>query len=132
MKKAIAAILVVLYFTTTTGTTINFYYCQGKKVAENMAKTEIPSCSKCKMEKKVEAKSACCQHEQKFVKLINDQNISDASFHIQQPVSIISPIVFFENNNFHFPSLIAEYPVSNAPPRSSGITIYKRNCTFLI
>lgn len=132
MKKAFAAILAILYFATTTGATINLYYCQGKEVAKNMMKTEMPSCSKCNMEKKVESKSTCCRHEQRFVKLVNDQNISDASFHIQKPVSIISPIVFFENNNFHFPSVIAEYPVSNAPPRSSGIALYKRNCVFLI
>jgi len=132
MKKAFAAILAILYFATTTGATINLYYCQGKEVAKNMMKTEMPSCSKCKMEKKVEAKSTCCQHEQRFVKLVNDQNISDASLHIQKPVSIISPIVFFENNNFRFPSLTTDYPVSNAPPRSSGTPIYKRNCTFLI
>ena len=132
MKKAFAAILAILYFATTTGATINLYYCQGKEVAKNMMKPEMASCTKCEMEKKVEAKSTCCQHEQRFVKLVNDQNISDASLHIQKPVSIISPIVFFENNNFHFPSLIAEYPVSNAPPRSSGIALYKRNCTFLI
>lgn len=132
MKKCFAAILAILYFATTTGATINLYYCQGKEVAENMEKAEMPSCSKCMMEKKVEAKSNCCQHEQRFVKLVNDQNISDASFHIQKPVSIISPIVFFENNNFHFSSFIAEYPVSNAPPRSSGITLYQRNCVFLI
>ena len=132
MKKTFAAILAILYFATTTGATINLYYCQGKEVAENRSKTEMSSCSKCKMEKKVEAKSTCCRHEQKFVKLVNDQNISDASLHIQKPVSIISPIVFFENNNFYFSSLTAEYPVSNAPPRSSIISIYKRNCTFLI
>ncbi len=132
MKKCFAAILAILYFATTTGATINFYYCQGKLVSENSTKTEMLSCSKCKMEKKVEAKSTCCQHEQKFVKLVNEQNISNASFHIQKPVSIISPIVFFENNNFHFPSLTAEYPVSNAPPRSSSMPIYQRNCVFLI
>ena len=132
MKKAFAAILAILYFATTTGATINLYYCQGKEVAKNMMKTEMPSCTKCGMEKKVEAKSTCCQHEQRFVKLVNDQNISDASLHIQKPVSIISPIGFFENNNFHFSSFTAEYPVSNAPPRSSGITLYQRNCVFLI
>ena len=132
MKKVFAAILAILYFATTTGATINLYYCQGRRVAENMAKTEMPLCNKCRMEKKVEAKSTCCRHEQKFVKLVNDQNIYDVSFHIQQPVFIVTPAVFFENNNFHFSSLTAKYPVSNAPPRSSGITIYKRNCTFLI
>jgi|SRR5665213_1418352 len=132
MKKAFAAILAILYFATTTGATINLYYCQGKEVAKNMTKTEMPSCSKCKMDKKIEDKSNCCQHEQRFVKLVNDQNISNASFHLQKPVSIISPIAFFENNSFHFLSVTAEYPVINAPPRRSSITIYQRNCVFLI
>jgi hypothetical protein len=132
MKKTFAVILSILYFAATTGATINLYYCQGKAVAENMAKTEMPSCSKCKMDKKVEDKSNCCQHEQKFVKLVNDQNIADVSFHIQKPVSTISPIVFFENNNLHLSPLAAAYPFSNAPPGSSGITIYQRNCVFLI
>lgn len=132
MKKSIAAILAILYFVTTTGATINFYYCNGKRVAHKMAKTEVPGCSKCPVSKKVVAKKDCCQHEQKFVKLMSDQQVADVSFHIQKLVLFVSPIVFSDNNNLHFSSLTRKFPVNNSPPRSSGISIYQRNCVFLI
>lgn len=132
MKKCFAAILAILYFATTTGATINFYYCNGERVAHKMVKNEMPGCSKCPVTKKAVAKSDCCQHEQKFVKLVNDQNVADVTFHIQKLISFISPIVFSDNYNLHYSSLVRKFPVSNSPPRSSGITIYQRNCVFLI
>jgi hypothetical protein len=132
MKKAFAAILAILYFVTTTGATIDLFSCKGKMVESSMAKSEASICGMCKMEKKAQEQTGCCKHEQKFVKIVNDQNISDASFHIQKPVSIISSDVFFEINNFNFTSKAAEYSVTNSPQRSSSITIYERNCTFLI
>ena len=132
MKKCIAAILAILYFATTTGATIDLYYCNGKRVAHNMAKTEMSGCNKCLGSEKVDASSGCCQHEQKFVKLVNDQNVADVSFHTQKLISFVSPIIFFDNYNLHYSSLTREFPVNNSPPRSSGITIYQRNCAFLI
>ena len=132
MKKCIGAILAILYFATTTGATINFYYCNGERVAHKMEKKEMPGCSKCPVAKKVVAKSACCQHEQRFVKLLNDQIVADVTFHIQKLISFVSPIVFSEDYNLNYSSLARKFPVSNSPPGSSGITIYQRNCVFLI
>lgn len=132
MKKFIAAILAILYFATTTGATINLYYCNGKRVAHNMAKTEMSGCNKCPVSNTLKAKSGCCQHEQKFVKLAKDQNVADVTFHIQKLVSFVSPIFFSDNYNLPYSSLVRKFPVSNSPPRSSGINIYQRNCVFLI
>ena len=132
MKKCIAAILAILYFATTTGATINFYYCNGERVAHKMVKNEMPVCSKCPVEKKVIDKSDCCQHEQRFVKLVNDQNVADVTFQIQKLISFATPIVFSDNYNLHYSSLVRKFPVSNSPPGISGITIYQRNCVFLI
>lgn len=132
MKKCFAAILAILYFATTTGATINFYYCNGERVAHKMVKNEMPGCSKCPVAKKMVAKSDCCQHEQRFVKLVNDQNVADVTFHIQKLISIISPIVFSDNYNLHYSSLAWKLPVNNSPPLNSGVTIYQRNCVFLI
>lgn len=132
MKKCFAAILSILYFATTTGTTINFYYCNGERVAHKMVKAEMPGCNKCPVSKKVVTKPNCCQHEQKFVKLVNAQNVANATFHVQKLVSFISPVVFFDNYTLNYSSLAKKFPVNNSPPRSSGITIYQRNCVFLI
>lgn len=132
MKKVFAAILAILYFATTTGATINFYYCNGERVAHKMVKKEIQGCSKCPVSKKEVAKSDCCQHEQKFVKLVNDQNVADVTFHIQKLISFVSPIIFSDNYNLHYSSLARKFPVNNSPPERSGITICQRNCVFLI
>lgn len=132
MKKCFAAILAILYFATTTGATINFYYCNGERVAHKMVKNEIPGCSKCPVTKKVVTKSDCCQHEQRFVKLVNAQNVADVTFHIQRLISFVSPIGFSGNYNLHYSSLARKFPVNNPPPGSSGISIYQRNCVFLI
>ncbi|MEO9021865.1 MAG: hypothetical protein ABI237_04480 [Ginsengibacter sp.] len=132
MKKCIAAILAILYFATTTGATVNFYYCNGKRVADSMTKSDMSGCTKCKMPKNTDAKSGCCQHEQKFVKLVNDQYVADISFHIQKSISFVSPIVFFDNYNLHYLSLARKFLANSSPPGSSGTTLYKRNCTFLI
>ncbi len=132
MKKCIAAILVILYFATTTGATIDFYYCNGKRVAANMTKIEMPGCNKCPVPKKVDARSGCCQHEQKFVKLVNDQNVADISFQIQKLASFVSPIIFFDHYNLQYSSLFRNFSVNNSPPRSGDIPIFQRNCVFLI
>ncbi|HEY5371188.1 MAG TPA: hypothetical protein VIJ75_19570 [Hanamia sp.] len=132
MKKYIAAILAILYFATTTGATIHLYYCNGKRVSHDMAKSDMSACNKCPVSKKVDAKFGCCQHTQKFVKLVNDQNVADVSFHIQKLISVVPPIALFDNYSLHYSALTRTFPVNNSPPRSSDITIYQRNCAFLI
>jgi len=39
---------------------------------------------------------------------------------------------FIEIPSIDFLSLSEQKPISNAPPRSIGIAVYIRNCTYLI
>lgn len=107
------------------------HYCMGELVDWDFSYSKDQNCSKCGM-KEIENKG-CCEDKQKFLKIDTEQIIADASF--QLPFFAISPALVntsFELSFAYVPSLIEEHPISNAPPRSSVISVYIRNCTFLI
>ena len=131
MKKFLVAILALLYISTSTGATLHMHYCMGKLADWGFSHNKDQNCSNCGM-KESESKG-CCEDKQKLLKIDTEQKITDAAF--QLPLFISSPALVnipLELTSVYIASLIEEHPVSNAPPRSSGIAVYIRNCIFLI
>jgi len=132
MKKFITAILAILYLGTSSGATIHMHYCMGKLADWGLGHNKSKTCGECGMEKSDEKDNGCCKDEHKFVKNDTDQKIAEAGFQMMQLISAALPVSFFEIHGNNISSLTEENPISHAPPRSGGVAVYIRNCTFLI
>jgi len=84
------------------------------------------------MKKDKTKNNGCCKDEHKQVKLDRDQKAADKSIQLLQLLLVAAPSSFIEIPSNSFPSLTEENPISHAPPRSSGIAAYIRNCVFRI
>ena len=132
MKKFIVAILAVLYLGTSTGATVHMHYCMGKLADWGLGHNKSKTCGNCGMEKSEEKDNGCCKDEHKFVKNDNDQKTTESfvtNFALQV---IVIPVECFTSSEILVSSVTEKHPVSHAPPRSSGVAVYIRNCTFLI
>lgn len=132
MKRFVAAILAVLYISTSSGATIHMHYCMGKLADWGLGNNKSKTCGNCGMEKSDEKDNGCCKDEHKFVKNETDQKAAEAGFQMMQSVSIALPVSFFEIQDNNIPSVTEENPISHAPPRSSGVAVYLLNRSFLI
>jgi hypothetical protein len=131
MKKFIAAILAVLYISTSTGATLHMHYCMGQLADWGMGHDSSKTCGKCGMVKGDE-KDGCCKDEHKFIKITTDQKTTQSNFQLVQLIAIAPLISFVEMPSSDFPSVTEENPICHAPPRSCGVAVYVRNCVFLI
>ncbi len=129
VKKIFAAILAVLYL-FTTGATINLHYCMGKLVDQSLFDNHSEQCSKCGMEKSQQSKD-CCKDEHKQLKVNNDHYTPDLSFQKIQLFSDVLPVAFIDVP-VRYSSINEENPLTNAPPRSWDVPIFKRICVFRI
>lgn len=130
MKKVFTVILALLYLATTSGATVHLHYCMGKLVDKNLWHEETDSCSQCGMEKSSGAGNDCCKDEQQQVKVEKEHQKTETVF---QSLQLVAPVtVYSELTAASFSSITEENPTSNAPPRSSGPALFKRNCVFRI
>lgn len=132
MKKVYAIILTLLYLGASTGATIQLHYCMGKLADWRLGSSRSDSCSNCGMERDEEKASGCCKDEHKFIKTNPDQKAAEPFIPAVQPMSADLPLTFLVIDAAHVSSVAEKNPESNAPLRSYGTAIYKRNCTFRI
>ena len=132
MKKLFAAILSVLYLSTSTGAMLHIHYCMGKLADWGLGHNNSKTCSKCGMEKNDEKDNGCCKDEHKFIKITTDQKIAQNGFQLVQVIALAPQVSFVEMPSNDFLSVTEENPISHAPPRTCGVAVYVRNCVFLI
>lgn len=129
MKKAIVAILAVIYLVVSTGATIHSHYCMGKLVDRGLSSKSTGKCKNCGMVKtKADKGKGCCNDKEQHVKISVDQK-GTASVEIMFLSGIGLPI------QYHNPlseKIFRSYTYSNAPPRSSKVSLHIFNSTFLI
>jgi hypothetical protein len=102
----------------------------GKLIDKDLWAAQKKSCSKCGMEKSSKADNGCCKDEQQQVKIEKEHQKTESVF---QPLQLLSPLTTYADfKEVSFSSLTEEHPTGNAPPRSSGFLLYKRNCVFRI
>lgn len=126
MKKAAAAILLLVYFTVTTGFTVSVHYCMNKKVAVELGYSGKKDCDTCGMKK---AKSkGCCKDDVRVVKMQSDHNA--AKFVHPDFSTALLPASFGEPAAASlFSSVEEDYPLAHGPPLSAQDT-YLLNCVF--
>lgn len=132
MKRFAAAILAVLYISTSAGATVHMHYCMGKLAEWSLRQKESKTCGNCGMKTNEAKEKGCCKDEHKFLKTDTDQKATDAGLQLLQLVATDLPTAFIESPAFKFTSISEDNPLSNAPPRSNGVAVYIRNRTFLI
>ena len=131
MKRLSAFIILIIYFVTTTGATLQIHYCMGKFAGWSIAGNSTKECGKCGMKQEPNEDNGCCKDENKLVKIQDDQKANYLSFEISKPAASV-PVV--AENNFTYPISVAKelLPQSNAPPRSCYIPLQITNCVFRI
>lgn len=132
MKNVLAAIIAILYISTSTGAAIHMHYCMGKLADWSLAKNTSKTCGKCGMEKSAKKVNGCCTDQHKFFKNNADQKTSEVTFPIQRGFVSLLPASFLELPSVNVPLVSLDYPVSHAPPPISSIPIFILNRTFLI
>jgi len=133
MKKAVVAILACIYLVVSTGATIHSHYCMGKLVEWGLSPKSNGECSKCGMVKtNADTGKGCCNDKQQHVKLSADQKIT-ASIEVMHLSCVALPVQYPNLIAVHaFSSAQRAYSFSNAPPRSSKVSLHIINSTFLI
>lgn len=131
MKKFTAAILALVFISSSMGMTVHMHYCMDKLVAANLwhSDKDGDACSKCGMEKT--DKKGCCKDEHKVIKTDNYQ---------QSIVTLIPALDAFSlalpPQNFLFetvvPSKVTQLPNSNAPPERSTVPLFISNCVYRV
>ncbi len=128
MKKAIAAILLVLYVAFSTGVVISFHYCMNDLDSLQLGASKTEICGKCGMHQ--EEANACCNDEVKIFKIQDDQQLSAIGFKFSNPDAVIIPLPVWDETAF---STTAHQLFFNnhSPPLSKQDT-YLQNCVFRI
>jgi hypothetical protein len=132
MKKFIISILAVLYLGTSIGAVLHMHYCMGKLADWGIGHNKSKTCGGCGMEKSNEKDNGCCTDEHKFVKNDTDQKVVESYFHLKEAMAVALLPDYIELPLIQISSVTEENPVSNAPPRRSGVAVYLLNRTFLI
>jgi len=132
MKKFLTVILAMLYLGTSSGATIHLHYCMGKLIDMKLWHNDANKCSNCGMEKGPIWVKKCCKDEHKTLKLGNDQKAAENIIHSMQFTTIASTPSFIELPQVHITSLVEQYPLNHAPPRSHKVQLNILHCIFLI
>lgn len=90
MKKALIAILAILYITTTSGVVVNVHYCMGAVASVTYGHDVPETCGKCGMKEK----DGCCHSELKVVKLDDAHQQAVKAAQLAQLAEL--PVVYFE------------------------------------
>lgn len=126
MKKLFASILLLIYFTVSTGFVVSIHYCMSKVDSVQLGDTSSDECGKCGMH--IEDSGGCCKDDVKMVKMQGDQSLAkitvpDFSLHFSAPLPHESSLLSFEQTSKE------KYPLAHGPPISKQDT-YLRNCVF--
>jgi hypothetical protein len=126
MKKLFASILLLVYFTVSTGFVVSIHYCMNKVDSVQLGNTSTNECGKCGMH--IDDSGGCCKDDVKMVKMQVDHSFAKMTvpdFSLQ----VASPIF---DDSYLIPSLNTseeKYPLAHGPPLSEQ-DIYLQNCVF--
>ena len=127
MKKAVAAIILLIYFTVSSGFTVNLHYCMNRFDSLEWGSRTSETCGKCGMESG--KSNGCCHNELKVIKLQEDQTPAQlTTYHFETPAQLPPPFFTLPLLQTTPPSLPLEK--AHAPPKLHGQDTYLRNCVF--
>lgn len=130
MKKIIASISFLCYFTFTCGIVINSQYCMERLTSVHLFEIAADTCGKCGMD--IHDSNGCCRDEIKVLKLVQDQDkLPVVSYQVTAPEIIsATPSDFIvaslkkDDTKHHFNN--------HSPPLLSEQDTYLQNNVFRI
>lgn len=128
MKKAIIAILALVYITIASGVVVNVHYCMGSIASIAYGYDDHDVCGKCGMSAK---KKGCCHTEYKLVKLQDEHRLAQ----VQVAFPEITAVIPVQTSLFQLPPagkdthLARQY---HSPPDTRLNTVYLHNRVFRI
>jgi hypothetical protein len=127
MKRFASAILLLVYFTVSTGFAVSMHYCMNRLESTEMGVSHASTCGKCGME--VEDSDGCCRDEVKIVKLSLDQ-----AFAKQVHQAFALPAVPVAHTEFLlaplFQTISSSIEVAYPPPLISEADTWLQNSVF--
>ena len=126
MKKAVIAILALLYIITTSGVVVNVHYCMGAVASVTYGHEAPESCGKCGMKEK----DGCCHSELKVVKLDDEHQQLVKAAQLEQ-VALL-PVLFFETAMANYNSHKGFVNSYHSPPDQRVNSVYLHNNVFRI
>lgn len=128
MKKALVFILLVFYFTVSTGFVVSFHYCMDQFDSLQLGSEEDDECGKCGMHT---GENACCFDDIKIVKLDDSHLAAQALVaNFSLPAAIV-PVNNYFIDPFIFPQEPLLFQMTHGPPLA-GLKINVLNCVFRI
>lgn len=130
MKKAWVTILLLVYFTVSSGFMVNLHYCMGNFAGVQLGYADNKECGECGMS--VKDKDGCCHDEVKVIKVAQEQAAASfAQFHFGVAKALLA---YPQNPYLPILQLLAQHSVApaHAPPPLPGQDIYLYNCVFRI
>jgi hypothetical protein len=126
MKKVLAAISLIVYFTVSTGFVVSLHYCMDRLTSAQIGDKHSDKCEYCGMQKD----GNCCRDDVKIVKLQTTHLASKAiAPDFSLPVPVIAVAEYFASSFFNFTQ--TNRTVAHSPPLSQQDT-YLQNCVFRI
>lgn len=138
MKKFAAAILAVIYLSTSVGATVHLHYCMGKLFSWSLFDKDAKNCGKCGMPKYnkdnhcVSLTEGCCKDTETHFQLDKDQKTTESNNVLSILTVAALPVATIILPDHFVNAHIAGYPTANAPPDPDKIPLFLRNCTFRI
>lgn len=129
MKRIWVTILLLVYFTVSSGFVVNLHYCMGDFAGMEIGHPEKKDCGICGMP--LTKKAGCCEDAVKVLKVEQDQSAATfAVFHFGGVQDVLVPSFF----PFEAPGQVACYKATpaHAPPLISLQDTYLHNRVFRI
>ena len=129
MKRITVTILLVIYFTFSSGATISIHYCMGELYSWGFQEHNIGKCKRCGMEKK--GKNGCCKDEYKKIQVGKDHKAAENNYDFNLIIQVES-YSNIPDINFSFSFAQEGYLSIHPPPLLSSRDVILRNCVFRI
>ena len=130
MKKLLIAITALVYFTVSSGATVNMHYCMGKLMSWDLSAKSDGKCGTCGMQKA--GHKGCCNDEQKTLKVDKDQQVSESGFQFLSVSTVAITVTHTELPFIYRSNLAADYPTTHAPPDVGNVSLFVLNRNFRI
>jgi hypothetical protein len=128
MKRLFTFVLLLIYFTVSSGVVVSMHYCMNKLDSTRLWTSSDDECGRCGMHK---GENHCCWDDVTLVKLQTDHFASKLFVNDWAPAILVHPVVaFFQIPFYNFPHDAAVIPDSG-PPLPTQDT-YLQNCVFRI
>ncbi|MES2882095.1 MAG: hypothetical protein V4676_08105 [Bacteroidota bacterium] len=128
MKKVLSFILLLIYFTVSTGFVVSFHYCMDEIESVELGRNHSDECGVCGMQ---QGDNGCCRDDVKMLKLHTDHLVKQVVSNNEAPVVLVQTVTNISLTPFYNFQQQFFGKADEGPPINKQYT-YLRNRVFLI